>query len=64
MPPQAPWGSAYRARYERTKLRLGKQRGPKVAQIDLARRLTQAIWHILTNNHPFAPAGAPAPMTA
>ena len=55
---------AYRARYERTKLRLGKQRGPKVAQIDLARRLTEAIWHMLTHNHPFAPAGAPAPMTA
>jgi transposase len=49
---------AYRARYERTKRRLGKQRGPRVAQIDLARRLSEAIWHMLTRNEPFAPAGA------
>jgi transposase len=41
---------------------LGRQRGAKVAQIDIARRLTEAIWHMLTTNHPFAPtaaAGAP-----
>jgi transposase len=55
---------AYRARYERTKARLGRQRGPRVAQVDLARRLAEAIWHMLTHNRPFAPAGAPAPMTA
>jgi len=54
----------YRERYQRTKSRLGKQRGPKVAQVDLARRLAEAIWHMLTRNRPFAPAGAPAPMTA
>jgi transposase len=56
--------AASRDRYERTKRRLGKQRGPKVAQVDLARRLAEAIWHMLTSNRPFAPAGAPAPMTA
>jgi transposase len=55
---------AYRDRYERTKRRLGKQRGPKVAQVDLARRLAEAIWHMLTHTRPFAPAGATAPMTA
>jgi transposase len=55
---------AYRDRYQRTKTRLGKQRGPKVAQVDLARRLAEAIWHMLTNNQPFAPAGATAPMAA
>ena len=55
---------AYRDRYKRTRARLGKQRGPKVAQVDLARRLAEAIWHMLTTNRPFAPAGAPAPMTA
>ncbi len=49
---------AYRERYERTKSRLGKQRGPRVAQVDLARRLAEAIWHMLTKNRPFAPAGA------
>src|SRR5204862_7217154 len=49
----------YRDRYQHTKRRLGRQRGPKVAQIDLARRLTEAIWHMLTRDQPFAPAGAP-----
>jgi transposase len=54
----------YRERYQRTKRRLGKQRGAKVAQVDLARRLSEAIWHMLSRNRPFAPAGAPAPVTA
>jgi transposase len=45
-------------RYQHTKRRLGKQRGAKVAQIELARYLAQAIWHMLTRNQPFAPAGA------
>src|SRR5215204_2430673 len=49
---------AYAERYQATKRRLGKQRGAKVAQIDVARRLTEAIWHMLTRNQPFAPAGA------
>jgi transposase len=48
----------YAERYQQTKRRLGRQRGPKVAQIDLSRRLTEAIWHMLTRNQPFAPAGA------
>jgi transposase len=48
----------YRERYERTRRRLGRQRGPKVAQVDLARRLAEAIWHMLSSNRPFAPAGA------
>jgi len=47
----------YRDRYERTKQRLGRQRGAKVARVDLARQLAEAIWHVLTNNEPFAPAG-------
>ena len=46
----------YRDRYQATKQRLGKQRGAKVAQIQLARTLTEAIWHMLTNQQPFAPA--------
>ena len=49
---------AYSARYQRTKRRLGKQRGAKVAQIDIARRLAHAIWHMLTRNEQFAPRGA------
>jgi len=48
----------YKERYQATKRRLGRQRGAKVAQIDLARKLTEAIWHMLTRNQPFAPAGA------
>ena len=48
----------YRERYQRTRRRLGRQRGPKVAQIDLARQLTEAVWYMLTRNQPFAPAGA------
>ena len=48
----------YRERYQQTKARIGKQRGAKVAQVDLARRLAEAIWHMLTRNQPFAPAGA------
>ena len=45
----------YRDRYQATKKRLGRQRGAKVAQVDCARRLTEAIWHMLTLRQPFAP---------
>jgi transposase len=54
----------YKERYERTKKRLGRQRGPKVAQIELSRKLAEAIWHMLTRNQPFAPAGAPFRLAA
>jgi transposase len=54
----------YRDRYQHTKQRVGRQRGAKVAQIDLARRLAEAIWHMLTRNQPFAPAGAAFPLAA
>jgi transposase len=50
----------YAERYQRNKKRLGKQRGAKVAQIDIARKLTEAIWHMLTRNEPFAPTTAAA----
>jgi transposase len=49
---------AYSERYQRTKKRLGRQRGAKVAQIDIARRLAHAIWHMLTRRETFAPRGA------
>jgi transposase len=49
---------AYAERYQRNKRRLGKQRGAKVAQVDIARKLTVAIWHMLTRNESFAPKGA------
>ena len=47
-----------RQRHQRTKRRLGKQRGAKVAQVDIARRLAQAIWHMLSRKEKFAPRGA------
>ena len=49
---------AYSERYQRNKRRLGKQRGAKVAQVDIARKLTAAIWHMLSRNQSFAPRGA------
>ncbi len=48
----------YRDRYEATRRRLGKQRGPKVARVEVARELATAIWHMLNKNQPFRPAGA------
>jgi transposase len=54
----------YRQRYQATKQRLGRQRGAKIAQVQLARTLTEAIWHMLTRNQPFAPAGAAFPLAA
>lgn len=55
---------AYAARYQATKRRLGRQRGAKIAQIDVARRLSEAIWHMLTHNQPFSPAGAARPLAS
>jgi transposase len=49
---------AYSERYQRNKRRLGKQRGAKVAQVDVARRLCHAIWHMLSRGEKFAPRGA------
>jgi transposase len=57
----------YKQRYQRTRRRLGRQRGAKVAQIDLARKLSEAIWYMLTRDQPFkpfAPAGAVIALTA
>jgi hypothetical protein len=45
----------YLERYQRNKKRPGKQRGAKVAQIDIARRLAHASWPMLTRNQRFAP---------
>jgi transposase len=55
---------AYAHRYQQTRRRLGKQRGPKVARVQLARTLAHAIWHMLTHNQPFAPANATSPLAA
>jgi transposase len=55
---------AYSERYQRTKRRLGRQRGAKVAQVDIARRLAHAIWHMRTRNEEFAPRGATCRLAA
>jgi len=46
----------YRPLYERTRDRLGKNRGGKVAKVVIARKLAEAIWHMLTRNQPFQPS--------
>jgi len=48
---------AYAAHYEATKRRLGRQRGAKVARVEVARKLAEAIWYMLTRSETFAPAG-------
>jgi hypothetical protein len=55
---------AYRARYERTKARLGKQRGGRIARVDVAHQLAEAIWHMLIKSEQFAPAGADLPLAS
>jgi transposase len=54
----------YRPIVERMRARHGKKRGSKIAAIEIARRQTEAIWHMLTHDRPFAPAGATAPLAA
>lgn len=54
----------YRQRYLRTRRRLGRQRGPRVARVEVARQLATAIWHMLTKRQPFAPAGPAAYLVA
>jgi transposase len=54
----------YCERYERTKRRLGRQRGPRVAQVELARSLASAIWQMLTRGEVFAPKGASVALAA
>ena len=50
----------YRDHYDRTKARLGRQRGAKIARIEVARKLAEAIWHMLQTGSMFAPARSPA----
>jgi len=54
----------FRERYLRTRRRLGRQRGPSIARVELARDLTTAIWHMLTKDEPFAPAGPASHLAA
>jgi transposase len=54
----------YRELFQTTSRRLGRQRGKKVARVVIARKLAEAIWHMLTQNQPFAPAGATGVLAA
>jgi transposase len=54
----------YRDLYARTKARLGRNRGAKIANVTVARRLAEATWWMLTRDQPFAPAGATTVLAA
>jgi transposase len=54
----------YRPVVERMRARHGRKRGSKIAAIEIGRRLAEATWHMLNNDRPFAPAGAPTPVAA
>lgn len=45
----------YKEHYQRTARRLGRQRGKKVARVELARSLAEAIFYMLKKNEPFTP---------
>lgn len=55
---------AYNHRYQRTKQRLGKQRGAKIARVEVARKLTVAIYWMLTRKEQFNPGGPTFPLAA
>jgi transposase len=55
---------AYRPVLERKRAQLGSRRGTKIAAIEVGRKLAEAIWHMLTRDQPFTPAGATRPLAA
>jgi transposase len=54
----------YHDHYQRTRARLGRQRGPKVARVEVARKLAEAVWHMLMKSEPFAPARSQVALAA
>jgi transposase len=56
--------SHYRALNDRTRQRLGPKRGGAVARVEIARKLAEATWHMLTKGEPFTPAGPATPLAA
>jgi transposase len=55
---------AYQDLHARKKAQHPGPRGSKIAAISIARKLAEAIWHMLTHNQPFAPAGATLDLAA
>ncbi len=51
----------YRPVRERFRARHGNKRGTKLAAIEIGRRLTEAIWHMLTRNEPLLRQAPPRP---
>jgi transposase len=58
------WHQPHRDLAERMRARHGRKRGTKIAVIEIARRNSKAIWHMLNRNQPFAPAGADLALAA
>lgn len=54
----------FAAHHETVKQRLGRQHGAKVARIEIARKLAEAIWYTLSRSQPYAPAGPALPLVA
>jgi transposase len=50
--------SHYQPIVTRMRERHGRRRGSAIASVEIARKLTEAIWWMLTRNQPFAPASA------
>jgi transposase len=50
--------SHYRPIVARMRDRHGRRRGSAIASVEIARRLSEAIWWMLTRNQPLAPASA------
>jgi transposase len=55
---------AYQGLYQRKRAQHPGPRGSKIAAISVARKLAHAIWHMLTHNQPFTPAGATLDLAA
>jgi transposase len=55
---------AYRGLCQRKQAQHPAPRGNKIAAISVARKLSEAIWHMLTRDTPFAPAGATLDLAA
>ena len=54
----------YQPILERNRARHGRKRSTKIAALTIARKLAEAIRHMLTQNQPFAPAAATRPLAA
>jgi hypothetical protein len=54
--------SVYKDRCDRTEARLDRQRGTKVARVEVARKLAEATWNMLQTVSRFAPVKSRVPI--